>query len=259
MRSELQNILRNAARPGYLATMAQKVALRAHDYLHRADPREVRKWCAARAESAEAYARARNPDLWDEAAEFTTRFRVGAAQKLRELGVTLGGGGHYELLYFLTRWLRPEVVLETGVAAGFSSAAILTALQKNQLGQLRSSDFPYFRLESPERFIGCLVDESLKPRWRLETKGDRKNLPALLRDGARVDLFHYDSDKSHYGRGNALRYVEPRLSQRALVLMDDVQDNWFFREYVEAKPAFRIFEFEGKYLGLVEAPRATST
>lgn len=116
MRSELRNILRNATRPGYLVTMAQKVALRADDYLHRADPQEG--------------------------------------------------------------------------------------------------------------------------------------------DGARVDLSHYDSDKSHFGRRSAMSYVEPRLSPGALVLMDDVQDNWFFREYVETKPAFRVFEFEGKYLGLVETQHA---
>jgi predicted O-methyltransferase YrrM len=252
-RSQLRNILRNAARPGYFLTMAQKVVLRADEYVHRSNPRDVRAWCAMRAESAEAYARERSPELWDEAAAFTERFRADATHKLRELGVTLGGGGHYELLYFFTRWKQPKLVLETGVAAGFSSAAILTALEKNQRGQLKSSDFPYFRLERPERFIGCLVDETLKRRWQLETKGDRLNLPVLLREGGEIDLFHYDSDKSHYGRRSTLTYVKPRLSPQAVVLMDDVQDNWFFREYVESSQArFRIFEFEGKYLGLVE-------
>ncbi|HKY37067.1 MAG TPA: class I SAM-dependent methyltransferase [Polyangiaceae bacterium] len=253
MKSQLTNILRNATRPGYLVTMAQKVMLRADDYLRRSDPREVRKWCAGRAESVEVYAQARSPALWDEAASFTERFRVEATRKLHELGVTLGGGGHYELLYFLARWKKPALVLETGVAAGFSSAAILSALERNQLGQLKSSDFPYFRLERPERFIGCLVEERLKSRWHLETKGDRLNLPKLLRGVQQIDLFHYDSDKSHYGRRSALSQVGPKLSERAVLLMDDVQDNWFFREYVETTlTPFRIFEFEGKYLGLVE-------
>ena len=233
--------------------MAQKIALRADGYLHRSDPREVRKWCAARAESVDSYAQARSAELWDEATSFTAHFRVEATRKLQALGVTLGGGGHYELLYFLTRWKQPKVVLETGVAAGFSSAAILSALEKNGFGQLKSSDFPYFRLENPERFIGCLVDERLKSRWQLETRGDRVNLPKLLRDVGQVDLFHYDSDKSHYGRRSALRQIEPKLAKQALLLMDDVQDNWFFREYVESTAvAFRVFEFEGKYLGVVE-------
>jgi len=253
IRSQLSNILRNAARPGYLVTMAQKVMLRADGYLHPSDPQDVRKWCAGRAESAADYARALSPELWDEAESFTERFRIEATRKLQKLGVTLGGGGHYELLYFLTRWQKPQVVFETGVAAGFSSAAILSALEKNEQGQLKSSDFPYFRLERPERFIGCLVEEGLKSRWQLETKGDRLNLPKLLRDVQQVDLFHYDSDKSHYGRRFALKQVAPKLSAGAVLMMDDVQDNWFFREYAEANAArFRVFEFQGKYLGLVE-------
>lgn len=253
IRSQLSNILRNAARPGYLVTMAQKVMLRADDYLHPSNPQDVRKWCAGHAESAAEYARSLSGELWDEAESFTDRFRVEATRKLQEQGVTLGGGGHYELLYFLTRWQKPQLVLETGVAAGFSSAAILSALEKNEKGQLKSSDFPYFRLERPERFIGCLVEDHLKRRWQLETKGDRLNLPKLLRDVSEIDLFHYDSDKSHYGRRFALKQVTPLLSARAILMMDDVQDNWFFREYVEASGArFRIFEFQGKYLGLVE-------
>jgi Methyltransferase domain len=251
--SQVVNILRNATRPGYLLTMVQKVALRADDYLHRSDSGAVRQWCAARAEPVEVYARERSPELWEEAKAFTAEFATQAAVKLAELGVTLGGGGHYELLYFLTRWKKPRIVLETGVAAGFSSAAILSALERNDKGELRSSDFPYFRLERPERFIGCLVDEQLKKRWQLETKGDRLNLPKLLHGLSEIDLFHYDSDKSHYGRRAAMKRVEPKLAKDAILLMDDVQDNWYFREYTESSNAtFRIFEFQGKFLGLVE-------
>lgn len=253
MTSQLSNILRNAARPGYLLTMAQKLALRADDYLHRSDTSAVRRWCSSLAESAESYARSRDSSLWDEAEEFSERFQASATERLQGLGVALGGGGHYTLLYFLARWKRPSVVVETGVAAGFSSAAILTALELNGRGQLLSSDFPYFRLEQPERFIGCLVDDRFRSTWRLEIKGDRANLPRLLQGAGKVDLFHYDSDKSHYGRRWAMRYVEPKLSSDALILMDDIQDNWYFKEEVERRGGkFRIFEFNRKYLGLIE-------
>ena len=34
------------------------------------------------------------------------------------------------LLYFFVRYFKPKVVLETGVAAGFSSLSILKALKK---------------------------------------------------------------------------------------------------------------------------------
>ena len=46
-----------------------------------------------------------------------------------------------ELLFFLTRFLKPNIVLETGVANGYSSKAILYAIKKNKKGSLFSSDF----------------------------------------------------------------------------------------------------------------------
>ena len=57
--------------------------------------------------------------------------------------MSLGGGGNFILLYFLTRKFN-KVVVETGVAAGWSSLAILGAFEKNGEGKLYSSDFPYF-------------------------------------------------------------------------------------------------------------------
>ncbi|WP_433354567.1 hypothetical protein ACQP25_13185 [Microtetraspora malaysiensis] len=32
--------------------------------------------------------------------------------------------------------------------------------------------------------------------------------------------------------------------------MDDIQDNPAFREYAEKQPLFRVFEYEGKYVGV---------
>ena len=77
---------------------------------------------------------------------------------MENIQYNLGGGADYPLLYFLTRYLNPENVLETGVAAGFSSYAILSALQKNRKGTLYSSDFPYLRIKNPERYIGIVVE-----------------------------------------------------------------------------------------------------
>ena len=45
--------------------------------------------------------------------------------------------------------------------------------------------------------------------------------------------------------------VESHLAEDAVVVMDDIQDNLFFRERfaVDGKP-WTVFSFEGKYLGL---------
>ena len=46
-------------------------------------------------------------------------------------------------LYALCRKLKPDVVVETGVASGVSSSYILCALHENEHGQLYSIDVPW--------------------------------------------------------------------------------------------------------------------
>ena len=46
--------------------------------------------------------------------------------------------------------------------------------------------------------------------------------------------------------------LQKKLSADALVIMDDIHDNTFFMELCQrAKQPFQIFEFEGKYIGLL--------
>lgn len=164
----------------------------------------------------------------------------------------MGGGGDYPLLYFLTRWTRPKVIVETGVAAGFSSHAFLAALHENGEGQLLSSDFPYVRLPDPARLVGCAVPDPLRARWKLGLEGDVTNLARFVGQVSAIDLFHYDSDKSYVGRRRAFDRVEPRLRPGATVMVDDIQDNLFFRDLVDrTRRPFHVFGFEGKYLGLI--------
>ncbi len=246
--------LRNATRPGFLPVMARKVLVRIKERSWRAHP-ESQLWAARHAEPVDEFARSIDPALWDEARAAGDELRRRGEAVLPPLGIDLGGGGHYPLLYFLVRHLRPQVVVETGVAAGYSSRAILSALAANDDGHLYSSDFPYFRLEDPEKYIGVLVEDRLRTRWTLRTRGDRTNLPEILAEVDGVDLFHYDSDKPVDGRRFAVDAVTPKLRPGGVLLMDDIQDNDFFREHVHAHGlAFRIFEFGGKYIGAIGLP-----
>jgi hypothetical protein len=120
------------------------------------------------------------------------------------------------------------------------------------VGALYSSDFPYFRLRDPQRYVGLVVEQSLRGRWKLMIEGDRKNLRRIVRECRSIDVFHYDSDKTYAGREYGLTLVTPKLSARAVVLMDDIQDNLFFRDYVGATSTpFAVVEFEGKFTGVV--------
>jgi predicted O-methyltransferase YrrM len=142
--------------------------------------------------------------------------------------------------------------VETGVAAGHSSRAILRALAANQHGHLWSSDLPYFTMNDAETLIGVLVEKPLKNRWTLMTEGDRRCLPAIVSAAAPIDLLHYDSDKSREGRSFAWSLVAPHLSPDALVLFDDIQDNGHFRDLTRTADDFHVFSFARKWVGLID-------
>lgn len=249
----LRNLLTQALKPNRLLVMAKKVGLRIGDQSGSLPHGENLAWITANVSSFETLAKSIDPNLWEESQLVSRRLEEHANQVLAAIEYELGGGGVYPFLYFLTRHLQPMTVVETGVAAGYSSAAFLAALQANGKGRLYSSDFPYFRLPRPERFIGVVVDESLRNRWDLLIEGDEANLPEILDRVDMVNLFHYDSDKSYRGRQFAMSLIVPRLAPDAVILMDDIQDNSFFHDYLKERqvPHWCVFEFHGKYVGLI--------
>jgi len=64
-----------------------------------------------------------------------------------------------DLLYVVVRLMKPDVVVETGVGAGKSSAFILKAMEKNGKGVLHSIDLPDEKQSS-----GWIVQDDLRSR-----------------------------------------------------------------------------------------------
>ena len=247
------NILSQAMRRNNFSVMAKKVVKRLVDGQGRHSQAENLAWLKQHCCSFEELAADLDADLWRDAQKTSRRLEEHANQVLNHIEYDLGGGGAYPFLYYVTRYLKPSVILETGVAAGFSSYAFLAALQQNHHGKLYSSDFPYFRLPNPEKYVGVVVEEALKENWSLYLDGDEANLPQILAVVNTVDIFHYDSDKSYSGRDFALSLVSPYLSPKALIIMDDIQDNSYFYDYIErTNPAeWYVFDFKGKYVGVI--------
>jgi predicted O-methyltransferase YrrM len=221
--------------------------------------REAALWARPLSVAIPRYCASVDAELWAEAQEFGRTLRGRAFELGGELGVKLGGGARVELLYFLTRFHRPATILETGVLHGYSSAAFLHALERNgDGGRLLSSDFPYFREREPEKLVGVLVPDELRANWTLLLDGDRRNLPALLRDAPPIDLFHYDSDKTYSGRSRAMTMVEARLAPDAFVVMDDIQDNLFFRDWTKQRDRAGVVLGTGSYfVGAIGVPPPT--
>lgn len=245
------NIISNGLRPSFFPVMVTKL-FRRLDAPSPGELQELLEWCANNVTSCEDWAATLDFELWQEALNFEKSHQDYAIKVLSDVDVDLGGGGHYGLLYFLVRYYQPHNILETGVAAGHSSRAMLTAISANGFGHLWSSDFPYFRLRDPEAYVGILVENALHEHWTLETGGDSVNIPRLVKRAGLIDLFHYDSDKSVAGRKSAWGFVKRFLGENAISIFDDIQDNRHFRELVasENRP-YKIFEFNGKYLGII--------
>ncbi len=197
----------------------------------------------------------KDKSLWEEAKKFGIKLNKEGNTKLKDIKLPLGGGGAYELLYFITRLTKPNVIVETGVAAGFSSQAFLEAIDKNKKGKLFSSDFPYFKEENPEKYIGLLVDERYKINWDLFIEGDLNFIKVLSNKlkGKSIDLFHYDSDKSYRSRENTFQVIKKYLNKNCIIIFDDIQDNLHFNNLLlnYEKNNIKVFKFNGKYIGMI--------
>ena len=193
--------------------------------------------------------------LWAESKEFGRQLTKDSSEKLRGIEFPLGGGGAYELLYFITRYIKPNIIIETGVAAGFSSKAFLVAIDINKKGKLYSSDFPYFKEKNPEKYIGILVDEKYKKNWDLCIEGDInfiKKINGLISEES-VDFLHYDSDKSYRSRKKTFNSIKKYLKKNCVIIFDDIQDNLHFSHLLAEykKDRIKIFKFSGKYIGMI--------
>lgn len=224
---------------------------------HEALRAEARVWASKRAVSeSEALARvgvyrpdsAAFPRVPDELGREGER-RAKAAE------VTMGGPADLDLLYAAVRLTGARSVIETGVAYGWSSLAILTAMDEMGGGQLVSVDMPYAKMNN-EPWVGVVVPEKLKARWRLIREPDRNGLKkAIAAQKGTIDLCHYDSDKSYVGRQYAYPLLWDALRPGGLFISDDIQDNFAFRDFCEARGLeFHVTESAGKFVGLARKP-----
>ena len=191
---------------------------------------ESMTWPAALAELAQLY-----PEAVTIAAEPDLR---GFESQMRERLAELERQGHRDLVfncdvalarcvYIVCRALRPEVVVETGVAYGLSSAFILKALSVNGRGTLYSIDLP--PLGDGSDHVGLLVPDGLKSKWQLLRGTSREHLPPVVRDRS-IDVFLHDSLHTYRTMQWEFGVAWPRLRDGGALLSDDVQGNNAFAE-----------------------------
>jgi hypothetical protein len=157
---------------------------------------------------------------------------------------------HATHLYAIVRKLQPDVVVETGVCNGLSSAIVLAALTSNCAGHLYSVDLPEFTGASgdDEQFwsgkggavvprderSGWIVPDKLRRRWTLLLGKSSELLPKLLQELQAIDLFVHDSEHSFQNQLFEFRAAFARLAPKGVIFASDI--NW--------SRAFNIFAKE---------------
>ena len=130
-------------------------------------------------------------------------------------------------IYLLIRACRPQVVLETGVADGYSTAVMLAALEENGIGELHSVDI--------SDDVGALVED--RARWRLHVvRRDRgfrqvRRVAGILRP---IDIFFHDADHRFVQQTQEYELARTIVRPGGFLVSDDVDFSYAFREFVAA-------------------------
>jgi predicted O-methyltransferase YrrM len=140
------------------------------------------------------------------------------------------------LAWCLTRHLRPDFVVETGVARGMTTRVILEAMERNDCGRLWSIDVPPLLAEELSEETAAAVPTRLRGRWTLLVGSSRQMLTGLLRGLPRLDVFVHDSMHTTRNVSFELNRVWPVLRPGGVMLLDDVERNHATADFLGKHP-----------------------
>lgn len=170
-----------------------------------------------------------------------------------------------EHLYVMTRLIQPKVVIETGVAAGVSSAFILKALADNGLGILYSIDIPgkydtpprdLARFAGPtpqpltEEQVGFAVPKDIKDRWVLKLGKSSDILPGLLKEVGNINMFLHDSEHTYRNMMFEFTTAWDFLTSPGLLVSHDISRNNSFYDFSK-KVNRKAMEISAADLGVI--------
>lgn len=133
--------------------------------------------------------------------------------------------------YAMVRAMKPEVILETGVASGVSTAYLLLALETNGHGKLDSIELGDTAYLPPGRSPGWLVPEWLRDHWKMHIGDSRILLTPLAQELASFDIFIHDSLHTYDHMLFEFDQVFPFLRPGGLMIADDALWNPAFSEF----------------------------
>ncbi len=162
-----------------------------------------------------------------ESEKYPSKIRPYPAEYLVENSVGL-------LLYLICKILRPEKVVETGVAYGLSSCYILQALHENNHGKLYSIDYSLRPWES-KQMLGAMIPDNLRDRWKLIYGIASKKLKPLLDSIKPIDIFIHDSAHTYSNMIFEFQTSWDYIREGGLLISDDIVFNNAFYDFYNQK------------------------
>ncbi len=150
-------------------------------------------------------------------------------------------------MYLIIRAARPMLVVETGGAAGASSAFSLLAMHNNGQGRLFTLDLPPDQVELPSDpdskalvetawwrsgMTSCfLVPEYLRGHHELRFGDARQTLPQLLGQVKEIDLFRHDSDHRYDHMMFEFEAAFTALKRGGILVSDDIANHGAWHDF----------------------------
>lgn len=133
-------------------------------------------------------------------------------------------------LYVLCKLLKPDKIIETGVAYGSSSMYILQALEENKNGMLYSIDYAFSPWQS-KQMIGAAIPDNLRKNWNLIFGPSSQELPKLLSSINPIDVFFHDSLHTFKNMTFEFETAWPYIKKGGFLISDDISGNNAFHRF----------------------------
>jgi len=159
-----------------------------------------------------------------------------------------GDAGLARAIWCLVRHLRPQNVVETGVARGVTSRVVLEALERNGQGHLWSIDLPPLERVWHQQ-VGVTVRDRHKSRWSYIKGSSRRRLPGLLAQLGQIELFIHDSLHTERNLLFELEQTWTAVRPGGAVVVDDVDVSGGFKFFTRtfSPSSFMVCEAEPLY------------
>lgn len=144
-------------------------------------------------------------------------------------------------MYMLTRLLKPNIVIETGCATGWTSSLFLMAMNRNKKGTLYTIDLPSKAGERSmdwtipkELQCGFLIPDNLIKRWEFIQGDTRQELIPLLGQLPPIDIFFHDSDHTYQHMMFEYTSAWPSLREGGILMSDDIGWSTVWPDFMSA-------------------------